>query len=144
MTFFRNSRSKRRIVATMLVFWLFALGAAWANACALQDRWTHRDAASAAADAMPAPASGQVGVLDPHRADHSSGTAPCLKACDERSQSIVKWQSSIDLLDLAMAAPTGIAWTATNAVLDAARPARVGHPARADLPVRTRYSRLAL
>lgn len=144
MTLFRNSRSKRSLAATMLVFWLFALGAAWANACPLQDRWTHLDAASAAVAATPAAALGQVGVLDHHPADHSSGKAPCLKACDERSQSIVKWQSSIDLLDLAMAAPTGIAWTATNAVLDAARPARVEHPARAYLPVRTRYSRLAL
>ncbi len=145
MTFFRNSRSKRRIVATMLVFWLFALGAAWANSCALHDRWTDLDAASVADAAMPVAAPSQVGVVDDHPAeDHSSGKAPCIKACDDRSQSIVKWQSSIDLLDRAMAAPTGIAWTATGAVLVAAHPVRVEHPARSDLPVRTRYSRLTI
>lgn len=55
MTLFADSRSKRRIASVTLVFWLFALGGAWANACSLQERGTdlHQDAAAHASSTVP-------------------------------------------------------------------------------------------
>ena len=144
MTLFTNSRIKRRIASVMLVFWLFALGAAWANACSLQERATHLHADAAAHAGTPTVSTGHSGVLDDHGADPSPGKAACLKTCGDESQSIVKWQASFDRLDLAMVPPTWMAWTPKVAALDAPSIAHVEHPARAGLPLRTRYSRLAL
>lgn len=143
MTLFASSRIKRRIASVMLVFWPFALGAAWANACSLQERGTHLHPDAAAHAETPAVSAGHVGVLDDHDTD-SPGKAACLKACDDGSQSIVKWQASFGLLDLAMVPPTWMAWTPRAIELDAPRTTHVEHPARAVLPLRTRYSRLAL
>ncbi len=143
MMLFANSRIKRRIASVMLVFWLFALDAAWANACNLQERGTHLHPDVAAHAGTPTVSAGHVVVLDDHGADSSPGKAACLKACDDGSQSIVKWQASFDRLDLAMVPPTWMAWTPTIIALDAPRITRV-EPARAGLPLRTRYSRLAL
>jgi hypothetical protein len=139
MTLFANSRIKRRAASVMLVFWLFALGAAWANACSLQERGTHlHPDASAPAGAHMVPAGHD------HDADSSPAKAACLKACDDGSQSIVNGQASVALLDLATVPPTWMAWTPKVIALNAPRTTRIEHPARAGLPLRTRYSRLAL
>jgi hypothetical protein len=144
MTLFANSRIKRRIASVMLVFWLFALGAAGANACGLRERGTHLHPDAAAHDGTPTVSAGHVGVLDAHNADSSPGKAACLKTCDDGPQSIVKWQASFGLLDLAMVPPTWMAWTPKVAALDAPRIVHFEHPTRAGPPLRTRYSRLAL
>lgn len=144
MTLFANSRIKRRIASVMLGFWLFSLGAAWANACSLQERGTHLHQDAAAHAGTPTVSVGHVEILDDHRPNSSPGEAACLKACDDGSQSIVKWQASFDRLDLAMVPPTWMAWTPKVAALDAPRIVHFEHPARAGLPLRTRYSRLAL
>lgn len=144
MTLFANSRITRRIASVMLVFWLFALGAAWANACSLQKRGAHMHPDSAAHAGTPTVSAGHAGFLDDPGAGPSLGKAACLKACDDGAQSIVKGQGSLDLLDLAMVPPAWIARTPKVAGLDAARIANFEHPARAGPPLRTRYSRLAL
>jgi hypothetical protein len=144
MTPFTNARRKRRITSVMLVFWLFALGAGWANACVLQERETHGHTATAVEAGAPAVSAGHVGVVDDHSADSSPGKAPCLKACDDSSQGLVKWPSGMDLPDLAMLPLPAMAWSASVASLDAPQAARIEYPARASLPLRTRYSRLAL
>ncbi len=144
MTPFTNSGFKRRIASLMLVFWLFALGAGWANACALQDRGTHVHSDAQVAAGAPTVSPGHVGVVDDHTVDSSPGKAPCLKMCDDSSQSLVKWQSGIDLLGLAMLPPTAMQWSGSVAGLDTLETARIERPACADLPLRTRYSRLAL
>ncbi len=144
MTLFANSSIKRRIASVMLVFWPFALGAAWANACSLQERATHLHPDAAAHAGIPTVSAGHVEGLHDHGAASSPEKAACLKACDDGSQSIVKWQASSDRLDLAMVPPTWMAWTPKVAALDAPRIVHFEHPARAGLPLRTRYSRLAL
>lgn len=144
MTAFTKARRKRRIASVMLVFWLFALGAGWANACVLQARGTHGHSADAVAAGAPMVSPGHVGVVDDHSADSSPGKAPCLKVCDDSTESLVKWQSGIDLPDLAMLPPVALPWPMSVAALDAPQAARIEHPARAGLPLRTRYSRLAL
>jgi hypothetical protein len=125
----------------MLLFWLFALGAGLANACALQERGTHAHSAEVVAAVAPAVSAGHVGIVDDHIADSSAGKAPCLKVCDDSSQSLVKWQSSIDLATLPLAA---MPWSAMVSAHSAPRPARIGHATHAGPPLRTIYSRLAL
>lgn len=144
MTLFTNSRIQRRIVSVTLVFWLLALGAAWANACSLQERGTHLHPDTVAHAGTPTVSAGHVGVLDDHDAESSPGKAACLKACDDGSQSIVKGQAGLDLLELAMVPPTWMAWTPKVIALDASRTTHVKYSARAGQPLRTRYSRLAL
>lgn len=144
MTPFAYAHVKRRIASVMLVFWLFTLGAGWANACILQERSTHLHADSAAQAGASTVSAGYVGALADHGGDSPSGKAPCLKACDDSSQSLIKWSSGIALLDLSMAPPTVLAWSVSAVALDSARTGHIGHPPRAGIPLRTRYSRLTL
>ncbi|MEO7850806.1 MAG: hypothetical protein ABIR94_00955 [Rubrivivax sp.] len=144
MTHVTNPHIKRRIASVMLVFWLFALGAGWANACVLQERGTHAHSAEVVATGAPEVSAGHVGVVDDHIAGSSPGKASCLKVCDDSSRSLVKWQSGVDLPDLAVLPPAVMRWSALVSAPDAPQPAGIEHPARAGLPLRTIYSRLAL
>jgi hypothetical protein len=144
MTLFRTRRLKRCFVSAMLVFWVFALGTAWANACLLQDRTTHRDPSTVASGKSPVVSPGHVGVLASHAQIPSPGQAPCLKACDDASQSLVKWQSGMELPDMIMLPPFAMPRSVSVAALDAPQSVRLGRYAREDLPLRTRYVRLAL
>jgi hypothetical protein len=145
MTLLVSSSIKRLVASVMLAFWIFTLGAGWANACILQERGTHLHPNAGAHAGTPTVSAGHGGVLDDHEANTSAGKAPCLKVCGDESQSIVKWHASFDLLDVAMVPPTAMLWPATVAALDAPlRTVHVGHSPRGDLPLRTLYSRLAL
>ena len=144
MSIFNCPRSKRRFASAMLVFWVFAMGAAWANACLLQNRTTRLDPSFVATAAVSAVSSGHIGVLASHAQNQSPGEAPCLKVCDDASQSPVKWQSGVELPDMAMLPPFAMAWSELVAGLDAPQPVRIERLARAGLPLRTRYVRLAL
>jgi hypothetical protein len=140
MTRFTNADFKHRIASVMLMFWLFALSAGWANACILQDRGTHLHTSGASTNVSP----GHVGAVSDLDENHAPGNAPCLKVCDDSSQGLVKWKSDVDLSDLTMLQPAAMRWPALVGALDAPLAARIEFPARADLPLRIRYSRLAL
>lgn len=144
MTLFKTPRLKRRFAAAMLVFWVFALSASWANACLLQDRTTHLDSSLVATAGLPAVSPGHAGVLASHAQGQSPGEASCLKVCDDASQSLVKWQPGMELPDMAMLPSFAMAWPESVAALNARQPVRIEGPARADLPLRSRYVRLAL
>ena len=128
----------------MLMVWLFALGAAWANACVLQDRTTHLDPSFVGTAAFLAVSPGHFGVLASHVQNPSPNEAPCLKVCDDTSQSLVKWQFGVDLPGMAMLPSFTMAWSESVASLDALQPVRVEYPTQVALPLRTRYSRLTL
>jgi len=144
MTPIKTPRLRRRIASVMLVLWVFVLGAAWANACLLQDRATHSDSSLVATAGPPAVSSGHVGIEPGHAQGQSPGEAACLKVCDDASQGIVQWQPNTGLPDTPMLPPFAVRWSASFAALDARQPVRIEHPARPDLPLRTRYVRLAL
>jgi len=144
MTPFQTFRLKRRFASVMLVAWVFALGAAWANACLLQDRTTHLDPSLVATAGPPAVSPGHAGMQPDHAQGQSPGETPCLKVCDDASQSLIKWQPGIELPDMAMLPPFAMASPGSVAALDARHPVRIEHPARQSLPLRTRYVRLAL
>ncbi len=147
MSLFPNTRTKRRTVYTLLLVWFFALGSGWANACLLQERETHlhgpsEDASLTVQASHVSP--GHVGVDSDHAENAGPATSACLKVCGDDSQTIVELVSSVDLASVAMAPPTVLAWTdplaaaeQPNAWLEWATPPP-------GVPLRTRFSRLAL
>jgi len=144
MALLHTPRIKRRFASAMLVSWVFAVGAAWANACLLQDRTTHLDPLFVATKELPAVSPGHAGALASHAQNQSPGEAPCLKVCDDTSQIIVKWQSGMELPDMAMLPSFAMDWSVSVAALDLRQPARIERLTRAGLPLRTRYVRLTL
>ena len=144
MTLFTIPNFKRRFASVMLVLWVLALGASWANACLLQDRTTHFDPSTVAIAGSSIVSPGHVGVLASHAQDPSPGEAPCLKVCDDGSQSLVKWQAGMELPNAAMLPSFTMARLVSVAARDARQPVRFERPARTGLPLRTRFVRLAL
>ncbi|MEO8123170.1 MAG: hypothetical protein ABI633_03905 [Burkholderiales bacterium] len=147
---FAKRRFKRTTAIAALLVWLFATSVGWANACVLQPQGTHGHAATsepAASGAPPVVSAGHLGVVPDHDEDgHGNpGKAPCLKVCDDGTKSLVTWTSSIDLTDAGIVPPTYLAWHAVEASvsLNIDRPG-TEPPPRLALPLRIRYSRLAL
>ncbi len=147
MIFFSNTRTRHPTVFAVLLVWLFAVGAGWANACVLQDRNTHVDGRSvdAARDIQaPVISAGHVGVVAAHDGPSDSQKASCLKVCDQRSLSMVKAPTAFDLADPGMAPPVAIIWTAHATAPPVTGSTRELSPRLPGLPLRIRYTRLAL
>ena len=147
MSLFPNTRTKRRTVYTMLLVWFFALGSGWANACLMQERETHwhwpsEDASLTAHASRVSP--GHVGVDSDHAENAGLAKSACLKVCGDDTQTIVKLASSLDLANVAMAPPPVLIWADALAADEQAN-AWLELPApSAGVPLRTRFSRLAL
>lgn len=147
MSPFPNTRSKRRTVYTLLLVWFFALGSGWANACLLQVRETHlhgpsEDASSTAHASRVSP--GHVGVDSDHAENAGPAKSACLKVCGDDTQTIVKLVSSVDLASIAMAPPTVLAWAEPLATAEQADAWLEWATPPPGVPLRTRFSRLAL
>ena len=147
MSPFPNTRSKRRTVYTLLLVWFFALGSGWANACRLQERETHlhgpsEDASSTAHASRVSP--GHVGVDSDHAENAGPAKSACLKVCGDDTQTIVKLVSSVDLASIAMAPPTVLAWAEPLATAEQADAWLEWATPPPGVPLRTRFSRLAL
>jgi hypothetical protein len=144
---FTSTRTKRRTAFSVLLVWLFAITAGWANACVIQDRHTHLHGS-----ADPQTVSAQASLVSPAHlgadADHAENAgaakSACLKFCGDGAQTLVKVTPGFDLLDLPMAPPLALAWTTRQAAV-ASVSAWLELPAPSPgLPLRTRFSRLAL
>lgn len=147
MSLFPSSLTKRRTVYTLLLVWFFALGSGWANACLLQERETHlhgpsQDASSTVQALHVSP--GHVGVDSDHAENAGPAKSACLKACGDDSQTIVKSASSVDLTGVAMAPPTVLAWAEPLATAEQAIAWLEWATPPPGVPLRTRFSRLAL
>ena len=147
MSPFPNTRSKRRTVYTLLLVWFFALGSGWANACLLQERETHlhgpsADASSTVHASRVSP--GHVGVDSDHAENAGPAKSACLKVCGDDTQTIVKLVSSVDLASIAMAPPTVLAWAEPLATAEQADAWLEWATLPPGVPLRTRFSRLAL
>lgn len=144
---FSNNRNRRRIIFAMLFVWSFALGSAWANACALQARGTHWDAPTdrAGQGAQAARLSpGHLGVDAAHPENEGSAKGACLKACADDTQTIVKSASSADSGASAMLPSISQPWSSaqgTGMGIEAWLELPAPDPG---VPLRTRFSRLAL
>ena len=147
MSLFPNTRTKRRTVYTMLLVWLFALGSGWANACLLQERETHLHGSSEDAS-LTVQAShvspGHVGVDSDHAENAGLAKNACLKVCGDDAQTIVKLASGVDLANVAMAPPTVLTWADPLAAAEQANAWIELSAPSPSVPLRTRFSRLAL
>ena len=147
MSILPNTRTKRRTVYTLLLVWFFALGSGWANACLLQERETHwhgpsEDASLTAHDWRVSP--GHFGVDSDHAENAGPAKSACLKVCGDDTQTIVKLVSSVDLASIAMAPPTVLAWAEPLATAEQADAWLEWATPPPGVPLRTRFSRLAL
>ena len=147
MHLFPSSLTKRRTVYTLLLVWFFALGSGWANACLLQERETHlhgpSEVASSTAHASRV-SPGHVGVDSDHAEYAGPAKGACLKVCGDDTQTIVKLASSVDLASVAMAPPMVLAWADPLAAAEQANAWLELQVRSPGVPLRTRYSRLAL
>jgi len=144
MSFFSNTATRRRAVFTVLLVWLFALGSGWANACRLQDSHTYLSESSDDPSSVVHVSAGHVDLDSDHPGNANAAKSVCLKVCDDGTQTIVKLASSGDLTDVAMAPPTTFSWSARQLAMAPAK-RWLDLPAPSPpLPLRTRFSRLAL
>jgi hypothetical protein len=143
-----STRVKRSSTFLVLLVWLFALASGIANACLLEAHGTHSHVApvtqASALGAMPEISAGHAGVIASHDVGAEASEVVCLKVCDDDSQSLLKQPSSFDLTDPGLGLFVAVVWIA--AVLNLSAPSRANDPGQpvSRLPLRTRFSRLAL
>jgi hypothetical protein len=149
MSLFSNTHAKRRTGYMVLLAWVLALAAGWANACLLQERGTHWQGHSHDATLVDQAAHfspGHAGVDSDHAENSNSGAgqSASLKVCDDDKQAVVKLVSSVDLTPVTLAPPTAIGWP-DPAATARRRFARWASPAPTPVvPLRTLFVRLAL
>lgn len=148
MKHFSNTRTKRHTAFVVLLVWLFALASGLANACLLEVRETHSHVVAAgfseaaqASTILP----GHAGAVT-DGVDASPSKAPCLKVCDDGSRSFPKQELTLAQSDPGPAPLLAVLWTisADSALLASSRNVDGPQPATPALPVRVRFSRLAL
>lgn len=153
MKFFSNTGTQRRTAFAVMLVWLFALASGVANACLLSVPETHSMATTAArvttanaAKTAPAPVdlAGHLKAHAGHDDDSNISKAPCLKVCDDGSQSLPKVQAAVDQTDPGPAPLVAILWTASAPVVESPRRLDDLQIPTAGPPLRVRYSRLAL
>ena len=148
MKLLSNISARRNTAFVVLLVWLFAVASGVANACLLEVRQTHSHVdATAFLDAA------QVAVIVPAHAGavaDESGLgearlkAPCLKVCDDGSGSFPNQVLTAAHTDPGPAPLVMVLWSAT--ARDVPALGRIGdvQPATPGLPVRVRFSRLAI
>ena len=129
----------------VLLAWLFALVSGVANACLLETSSTHVHVVAAASDAthVSTVMAGHTGAVADHGDKSPPAKAQCLKVCDESSNALSS-QRSRALADMAPAPLVKVIWlvAATDPVTPS--PPTESWPTITTLPLRLRYSRLAL
>ena len=143
---FSNIRAKRSTAFIVLLVWLFALASGVANACLLEARETHSHIATAASS-EPAHASvilpGHAGAVA-DGVDKPHFKAPCLKVCDDGSRSFPKQDSTVAQTDPGPALLVLVLWGTVAPVVPTLRQIDDRQPATPELPIRVRFSRLAI
>ena len=143
---FSNTFAKRKAVVLVLLTWLFALASGVANACLLETPTTHAHVVAAASEGTYASVvtAGHTGAVADHGDKSPTAKAPCLKLCDDSSNALPT-QLSMTHADMGPAPLTRVLWLVAAA--DDVAPFPIGdaaRPALPELPLRVRYSRLAL
>ena len=149
-----NSRTRRNTACAMLFVWLFALASGVANACLLEPHgvYDHGSPQShlSASGTTPGLAGDHAQGLAHDDGDSDSDPGPrpakesCLKAYDERSQSLLKHAYNFDFADPGLAPLVAAGWAVEVHLAPASgRPHDFRLPERGP-PIRTLLSRLAL
>ena len=130
----------------VLLAWLFALASGVANACLLEPPTTHAHVVAAASEGTNASAAmaGHTEAVADDSDKSPTANAPCLKVCDDSLNALVT-QLSMTQADTGPAQLIRILWLVAaaddTAYLPIGDTAGLGLP---ELPLRVRYSRLAL
>lgn len=150
MKFPFNVSFRRNIALRVLLVWLLALASGMANACLLELRETHSHAAATATVSFdiaqtPAIVPGHAGaVADGKAADESHSKAPCLKVCDDGSRAFPSLVSTVAHIDPGPALRVQLVWSTVPPDVLALRQIDDPQPATPELPIRVRFSRLAI
>lgn len=147
MPLFSNTHTKRRTGYMVLLAWVLALAAGWANAGPLQERGTHwqgRSNDATLTDQAAHVSPGHVGINSDHAENTGSGKSAGLKVCDDDKQADVKLVSSVDLTNVAMAPPMAFVWPDPAAIARRIFAGRVLPAPSPVVPLRTLFVRLAL
>lgn len=147
MKLFSNICTRRNTAFMVLLVWLFALASGVANACLLEARQTHAHITTASSSEAAAHAfaivPGHAGaVADGLGETHSK--APCLKVCDDGTRSFPKLDSTVAQIDAGPAPVVQVLWGSVPPVDPTLRQMHVEPPATPELPIRLRFSRLAI
>ena len=142
---FSNTFAKRKAVAMVLLAWLFALASGVANACLFETPTTHVHVVAAASEGARVSAfmAGHTGAVADDGDESSTANAACLKVCDESSNALAT-QLSRALADTGPAPLVKVLWPVAAADRVAPSPPGDPWPTATKLPLRLRYSRLAL
>jgi hypothetical protein len=142
---FSNTFAKRKTAVMVLLAWLFALVSGVANACLLETPGTHAHVVAAVSGGahISTVMAGHTGAVADHHDESPAAKAPCLKVCDDSSNVLVT-QPSLSQTDTGPAPLVRVLWLVAAA--DRVEPFPTGDPGPAapELPLRVRYSRLAL
>ena len=146
MKLFSNTLAQRKAATMVLLAWLFALVSGVANACLLETPTTHAHVVAAASAGAYASAvtAGHTGAVADHGDKSPIAKAPCLKVCDDSSNALPT-QPGMAQADTGPAPLIRVLWLVAAADDAAAFP--IGDAAGLalpELPLRVRYSRLAL
>ncbi len=143
-----NNRAKRNTAFAMLLAWTIALVSGVANACLLEIRGTNHEviavAYSAASDVGHKSQTGYAPTVASRHSGSDATKAPCLKVCDEVSQGLLQVNSIVDPADPGHAPIVTVLRAAAIPVKSASRRGYDLWPPPLRLPLRLRFSRLAL
>jgi len=147
MKLFSSTRAKRNTAFMVLLVWLFALASGVANACLLEARQTHSHVVTAASSETAAHATvilpGHTGaVADGIGEQHFK--APCLKVCDDGTRSFPKQDGGVAQNDAGPAPLVQVLWGKVAPSVPTPRHMDVEPLATPELPIRVRFSRLAI
>ena len=146
MNRFLSRRRMRNTAFMVLLAWLFAVASGVANACLLESPHhdLHASAAAASAVDLPDHLAAHSGDIAAHSDDVHTSSPPCQKVCDDTPQSLPKALSGVDQTNPGMSPPIVLLWSATAPIAVGSRRTAKVQPAMPELPIRLRYTRLAL
>ena len=148
MKFFSNLSARRHAAFIVLLVWLFALVSGLANACLLETHETHSHVVAAASfEAMHTfkILPGHAGAIaDQSGVSESHLKASCLKVCDDGSRSLPNHVLTVAHTDPGPALLVQVLWSTVALQVPALRQVDDEQPDTPGLPVRVRFSRLAI
>lgn len=147
MNRFFNKRAMHNTAFMVLLAWLFALASGVANACLLEPTTNPFHVGSAdpfgkAGSPVQLGVPAEPGVGHGYAVDTSR--APCLKVCNDATQSLTKPQSGVDQTDPGPPGTATVLWVAAAPLVMMSQRMAEVRPVTLGPPIRLRYPRLLL